>query len=465
MGTAAANKTGKRARVTNLAPDLNPTATSNVFQHLADNISEEAVIGSVFQKPEIFPSISDILQAADFSILLRGFIWHAFDELNAARVDIDIVSVAEKLEGSTCPLKGEALIRELSRMIEKAPNPNNAEVYARAVYDASTRMRIVNAAGELLTIATDKGKPIELVVDEVDQKVYAATNRKIEARTDTRAVMGAYFDKMQDMLDNGIAVPGVHLGFPELDDAIGSLYPGEVTVLAGGEGEGKTTWATSATRNTVKAGRRVAYFTLEMTQEEIIRNLTAMETGIFRSKLKAFKLSEQQFTLFTQAAAEIANWPLDIVDEFPTLTPLQLRRKARALMQTGALELIVVDGLWLMEANEPTRERWRDVFVIMRDLNQIARDFNVPLLVLHQYSAEIRNADHPTLYHLSESAGVRRNAQMIWGLHRGGSKYGDANPVTYLYYLKDRNGSTTGEKQPFFYNPDYSRYEEMPRGV
>jgi replicative DNA helicase len=232
-------------------------------------------------------------------------------------------------------------------------------------------------------------------------------------------------------------------------------------VLAGGEGMGKTTWGLSNVRNVVKAGKRAAVFTLEMSQEEIIRIFTSMETGIYKSVLKQFTLSDYQWKLFTKAAGDISNWPLEIVDDFPTLTPVQLRRKLRTLTQKADMDLVVIDGLWLMEASEPAKnDRPRDVFTIMRDLNQIARDFNVPILITHQYNASINGKKYPSIYELSESAGVRRNAQVVWGLHR--PSYYDRDNVddaTKLYILKDRNGVNVGADVPFLYNKDNSSYE------
>jgi replicative DNA helicase len=297
------------------------------------------------------------------------------------------------------------------------------------------------------------------LIDASDHLLYKATNRHAETRTDTKSIMDNYWTKVETMRDASIN-PAIPTGFAQLDEQCGGLYPGEVTVLAGSEGMGKTTWALSAGRNMVKAGKRVAVFTLEMTQEEIIRTFTAMETGIFKNVLKQYTLSDYQWGLFTKAAGDIANWPMEIVDEFPTLTPIQCRRKLRKLMNNGDIDVVIIDGLWLMEASEPTGERFRDVSVIMRDLNLIARDFNVPILITHQYNAQIDGKKHPTVFFLSESAGVRRNAQMIWGLHRASFYDRDSvDDTTSLYSLKDRNGGSVGAKWPFIYNQSHSRYE------
>lgn len=450
-------QTTKRDRVApqiiNMNTPLDPTWS------LADERAEEAVIGSVFQKPALFPILAEILQPADFFYLENGYIWHACEVLSNAGQGIDLITVASKMEELNSPIKGEELIRKLARMIEGAPDLANAEMYARSVFAVSLRLRVMNSANEIKTLAGDKTLTVDEVIDASDHLLYKATNRHAETRTDTKSIMNDYWTKVETMRD-GKLNPAIPTGFAQLDEQCGGLYPGEVTVLAGSEGMGKTTWELSAARNIVKAGKRVAVFTLEMTQEEIIRTFTAMETGIFKSILKQFTLSDYQWGLFTQAAGQIAKWPMEIVDEFPTLTPIQCRRKLRKLMNGGDIDVVMIDGLWLMEASEPTGERPRDVSVIMRDLNLIARDFNVPIFITHQYNADVNGKKNPTVYHLSESAGVRRNAQVIWGLHRASFYDRDSeDDTTSLYSLKDRNGGSVGMKWPFLYNANNSRYE------
>lgn len=455
----ATNSLAKRERVAGKVINLD-TSSVPMYQ-IADERAEEALIGAVYQQPDLFISLREIVQPADFFTLLRGFIWHAFDTLVNQNKGIDLVTVADELERQNCPLKGEDLIREMARMIERAPDTRNAEQYARAVFEASLRLRLLKATHEIHQMTTDKTISVDELIDFSDREIYKATNRQAESRTDALSIMGAYFDKVQEAIVSGMPSPGVQTGFPALDELMGGLYPGEVTVLAGGEGMGKTTCAMSSIRHVVAQGKRVALFTLEMTQEEIIRTFTAMETGIYKSVLKQFSLSDFQWRLFTEAAGKIGKWPLEIIDEFPTLSPVQCRRKLRKLVQTGNVDLVVIDGLWLMESSEPAKnDRPRDVFAIMRDLNQLARDFNLPILITHQYNAEIKNAKYPVLHHLSESAGVRRNAQVVYGLHRPSYYDRDSlDDTTDLYILKDRNGTAQGQKVPLIYNTNYSRYE------
>lgn len=458
--SSALRKTDKRQRVAGI---INAETELGMIMKLADERNEQAVIGAVLQHPEVYPSVSEIIQAADFFFLRNGFIWHAIDTLSGRGESLDILSVSgfmETLENS--PLKGNELDALLTDMMASCPDWHNAEEYARRVFNVSLRIRMIRASKDIEATALDKTITIDEVINRGDSLLYAATNRVIEKPSGIKTATGAYYDKVERMLTEGRSI-GTPYGFSELDKLVGGAYPGEVTVVAGSEGMGKTTWMLSTIRNQIKNGNRIALFTLEMTQEEITRNFIAMESGLYKDNLKAFKLAPPDWTKFVEASGVIGGWSLDVVDEFPTLSPVQLRRKLRKMLMSEPIDVLFIDGLWLMQASEPTDDRPKDVFTIMRDLNIIARDFDIPIIIAHQYNADAskRGDKKPTIYDLAESAGVRRNAQVVIGLYR--ESYYDpnsVNTVTEGYILKDRNGRAQGKNAPFGYNEQYSRFEE-----
>lgn len=466
MSAVRKQQTEKRERVAGAKVSFMESPVSPM--QVANLNFEMAVIGSVIQEPDIYPTLAEILQPADFFSLSHGFIWHAFDQLSGRNEPIDITTVMIELDKQPALTDAnEHTATRLAECVEAASNAANAETYAKAVAEAALRMRVINAAGDIVRAALDKGTELDAFIDTCDVKLLKATNRKTERKTDMRTVVNAYFDRMEEVRANGAAA-GVTTGFTALDKAFPSGFTaGELTILAGGEGMGKTTLALTMMRHILKRGQTVALFSLEMQQDEIMHNLTAMETGIYKSRLKIFDFANnEQQRLFIKAMGDFASWPLHIVDEYPTLTPTQLRRKLRKLIQQSPVHQVIIDGLWLMEASEPSETRWRDVSNITRDLVQISRDFNVPILLTHQYNADIYKATAPSLVNLSESAGVRRNSQVILAMHRS-SYYetkDNADDTTWVYCLKDRNGRATGKKFPFVFDDAHSCYVEGKNG-
>lgn len=434
---------------------------------LANIEAEQAVLGAVLLDPSLHPNVAEILQPADFTILFNGFVWYAFDKLMERNVGIDLISVSDELE-KVKDLKGVDFATRLTDLMAACPDPMHAEHYARKVRDAATLIRVHRAAAKMQALVEDKARDstVDELIDECNKVLFLATDQNTSNK-DTRAdaIISRYFDMVESGM-SGKVPPGVPSGFQELDVLIPGFARGEVTVIGGGEGMGKTSWLLTVIRAVSKQyGLTVAHFSLEMTQDEVIRIMIAMETGIPKDALKSFSLTDLQWRQFVAATGHISAWPMHVIDEYPALTPIQLRRRLRKLIKDEPIHLVTIDGLWLMEPTDPSRDgRPRDVGNIMRDLNEIARDFDVPVLVAHQYNGEQWNRQdkRPKLIDLAESSGVRRNAQVVLGLYRD-SYYGINAPVdvTELHILKDRNGRAQGRKIDLLYDFDRTMFRDV----
>jgi replicative DNA helicase len=448
----------KRDRVTAINPAL------EAWQErlsLAESASEAACISAVLHKPELFPTLRDILQPGDFIDGQHAYTWHAIDLIYEDGVDI--IAIAAKLhELDPQSFDTDTMVAKLAELAGTPPNLNAVEQHAKRVRDAATRLRILKAMELIRGVATDKQLDMDNVVDQSNKLLFDATDQRVgENHTHMVHVAGEYMEEVFKLSENGQAL-GVLTGFSGLDTHLAGLQPGEVTVLGGSEGMGKTTFMLSIIRNVVKNNGKVALFSLEMLQREIARLFVAMESGVYKDVLKRGVLNDSELKQFANAIGTISEWPVNIIDEYPTLNPLQLRRRLRKLLATETIDLVVIDGMWLMDASEGTNERYRDVATIMRDLNTIAKDFFLPILISHQYNGKVweRKDKKPRLDDFAESAGVRRNAQVMIGLYR--EKYYGTEPdhdVTEAHILKDRSGGTQGECAYFVYKN--SRYEEV----
>lgn len=447
----------KRGRITAFNP--NGAQPTPVDVNLLNNEkAERAVLGAVFQRPDLFPTLSHLLQPGDFWTLFHGLVWYVLDRMVANDQPIDIVTIADAIEQEKGnPYKRpEELISALSSLYGAAPDVEHAEDYARQVREAALKMRVLQALDETKhAILTGKLNGEELK-DTVNQRIFEATEQSVEAATDVTSMMIDYVNSFEGSRGAPIAT-GLH----HLDAALhGGVFRGEVTVVCGGEGMGKTTFLLSLLRTCGLKGVPGTLFSMEMERKEIAQAYTAMETGIERAKLQAGKLSPGDHAAMTTAAGVIGSWKLHVVDmrEFPALTPIQLRRKLRSIMTKMRIEVVVLDGLWLMQPSEPTKERFTAVFDIMRDLSTIAKDFDVAVVIAQQYTEGIRRVEMPTIYHIAESAGVRRNAQVIIGLWRASFFDKDESDETLAFLMKDRNRGANGSV-PIPFNKTFNRFD------
>jgi replicative DNA helicase len=421
------------------APSLRP-------DEVANEEAEAAVLGAVLRDPTVYASVSEMLQPGDFFMLWHGWVWYALEQISARGAAIDIVSVCDEMDA----LKqlGDNGMHRLSGIAAQAPSAYNVETYAGIVRDAAIRLRVLKSAEAMIHAALDRTayREIEAFIDECNRLLFQATDQVIaHASTDMNSIVGAYFEEAEKAMTEG-TTRGIPTGYGNLDDLLRGAVAGELTVLAGAEGMGKTTFALGMARNMALAGKHVAIFTLEMSKEEIARSFISMESRLPKRALKALDFSGGQWAQFVAGVGKFQDWSVQIIDEFSSLTPMQLRRRLRTLTQAQhqPIDVVIIDGLWLMEDTGGASERHQAVGNITRDLILVARDFGVPIYLMHQYNGEAgkRPDHHPLLRDLAESAGVRRNAQVILGLYRD-SYYGiqKAEDVSEVHVLKDRNGS------------------------
>lgn len=427
--------------------------------------AEAAVLGAVMRDPSVYAAISETLQPGDFYILWHGYVWFAFEKITARNESIDPLTVADELQAMK--QLNEQDPHRLAALAANVPTAYNVETYARIVRGCALRLRLLKVAEEIVAAVHDQQafRTTEALIDECNRRLFLATDQGLQGvDSSINGILSEYVTQAEEAYLSGKR-RGIASGFGNLDELLRGAVPGELTVLAGAEGMGKTTFALGLARNMAKAGYGVAIFTLEMSREEIGRIFVSMESGLPKRALKAFDFTAPQWTQFIEGAGRFGEWNVHIIDDFPSLTPIQLRRRLRTLIhaQKQQIDVVIIDGLWLMEDTDRNKERHEAVRNITRDLITIARDFQVPIYLTHQYNGDARKRDEkrPQLHDLAESAGVRRNAQVILGLYRD-SYYGikrGFQDVSELHVLKDRNGSgAQGNHADFYFDVTHNLF-------
>lgn len=430
--------------------------------------AEEAVLGAVLVNPDVFANVAEFLKPEHFYILRHGYIWEAYSRLDERREMIDFVTVVDELRtiNHLNDIGGPGYLLHLANAV---PSSVHAEVYGRMVERTAVRRRILTAADEMKALAMDESLALEKVIDESNRRLFEATEtgaRRID--TSAASVIGEYWQELESKYTHDI-LPGIPTGFRDLDQISGGLFRREVTVLAGPPGSGKTTLLLNIANNALALQQRVAFFSVEMGRKEVIQRFVSMEMGLPTGQLKTGRLTQNQWELFMAVSGHIGTWPLQVIDEFKRLTPLQLQRRLRRLQHETGVDLVLIDGLWKMYShrNFEGGDRAREITSIMEDLVALAEQTNLPILITHQFNREsvkkVRGKkSRPQLIHLSDSTGIEQNAHVIWGLYR--ENYSDnkefGSDDTEVITLKARDGNYG--TATLAHQKAHSRYVDKP---
>jgi replicative DNA helicase len=403
--------------------------------------AEESLIGAVLIHPEAYFDVAAFLHTEDFFIHRHRFIWEAIASLHDRRVPLDFLTVTEELNraGKLAEVGGPAYITAL---INATPTSLHAEAYGRIVEQAAIRRRMLEAANQVAKLAYQQDATLEMVIDESQKALFSASERMLaqDIRPFSQVLNSLYNDVEKRSKQNDIF--GVPTGFTELDRLLQGLQPSDLVIVAGRPGMGKTSLLLSVVKHAAQVRKkRVAVFTLEMSAEQMAQRLVAQETGIDTQRMRAGKLTDDEWPLFTHAIEILGDTRL-FLDDTAAISPLQMRTKSRRLHLEYGLDLIVVDYLQLMSGGGKFENRVQEVSFISRQLKVLAKELNVPVLAAAQLSraVEQRADKHPVLSDLRESGSIEMDADVVAFLYR--SEQPDAANLVDVIVAKHRNGPT-----------------------
>jgi len=403
--------------------------------------AEEAVIGAVLINPEVYYDLAQFLSPDDFYLHRLRFIWEAFISLHEKRIPIDFLTVNDTLE-SMNRLEDIGGVAYLTALLNQVPTTLHAEAYGKLIEAASLRRKMLTAANQIATLAYEESTPIDTVMGEAEKAIFNVSERKLRHEViPIRTVLSDFYDRIDELARRGDDIVGVPTGFTDLDKMLGGLQPSDLLIFAGRPGAGKTAWMLTVANNAaLLSKKRVAIFSLEMSNEQVVQRLVSQQTGIDSQRLRNGKLTDDDWPLFTQAIEVLGDTRI-FLDDTPALSPLQLRTKCRRLEMEYGLDLVIVDYLQLMSSETRNDNRVQEVSYISRSLKQLARELKVPLIAAAQLSraVEQRADKEPQLSDLRESGSLEQDADIVMFIYRDEKDPATQN-VTHLKVAKHRNG-------------------------
>jgi replicative DNA helicase len=414
--------------------------------------AEEALLGSVLINPDALYDVMTAVRPEDFYIVRHAWIYETFLALHDRREAIDYVTVVEELErqGRLAEAGGPAYI---SHLINVVPTAINAEAYAHIIEEMSVRRRLIGAASQVAQLAYEETRDVAEVIDRAEQSIFAVSERRLaHDLRPIKLVIHDYYDRLEYLREHQGELVGVPTGFIDVDKLLGGLQKSDVIIVAARPGMGKTSFVLSLALNAARKHQRVAIFSLEMAAEQIVGRMLSAETRLDSQRLRAGNLDEDEWALFTQAVARLADLHV-FIDDTPSITPLQLRTKCRRLYAEYGLDLVIVDYVQLMIGDGRSENRVQEVSGISRSVKALARELNVPVIAVAQLSRSVeqRQDKRPMLSDLRESGSLEQDADVVMFIHRE-EMYDpetERKNMADIIISKHRNGPT-GDVELFF---------------
>lgn len=425
-----------------------------------DARAEAAVLGAMLRQKACIADVAAVVTPEDFYQSRHMLVFKTILALWSRGAPADTVSVADELgEASINDAGGYPYLHELW---ESAPTAANAEYHATIVREKSVQRQLIHAGTEMARDAYSGSASAEELLEQAERKVFSISAATYKSQTVT---LGQALSEVQDLIDarvTGSAALGLKTGFIDLDDVIGGLRNGEVTILAARPSHGKTALAAHIALNVAKEGHHVMFVSLEQSSEELGERLLSLESRVDAFKLKrGFALDEHESTRIITASAQLHSLPLSI-DDSPGMTFLRIASLARRAKTRGKLDLLCVDYLQLIDPDQASRRapRQEQVSEISRRIKLLARDLKVPILMLAQVNRAVEDqADQrPKLSSLRESGSIEQDADLVMFIHRP-EMYspGTDEGVAEVLIRKHRNGPTGELKLTFL--KQYTRFE------
>ena len=444
-----------------------PTETDELLlRQLPHSVeAEQAVLGSMLIDPRCVSEVIDKLRTDDFYIRQNKEIYETIYSMFNYSLTIDPVTVLENMKqnGYYDEQQSRGYILQL---MDTTPTAANVGEYIEIIQDKTLLRRVAEAAGELTAMIQEGTATGQDILEAAEQRIYAIRQgRAARGLVPISEVIIDVYDRLEELAASENAIPGLSTGLRDLDRAISGLNRSDLILLAARPGMGKTSMALNILLDAGKrSGKKVAFFSLEMSREQLALRLISSECFVDNKKLVTGKLSDQDWESVA-AAADSLNRSTILIDDDSSITVADINAKCRRVEDLG---LVVIDYLQLMQsaggkAGDRGANRQQIVSDISRSLKIMAKELDVPVLCLSQLSRanESRQDKRPMLSDLRESGAIEQDADIVLFLYREGYYNKDTeNPnLAECIIAKNRHGETgTVELQ---WTPEFTTFTDM----
>lgn len=408
--------------------------------------AEQSVLGALLLSPRLLfgIAIEDGLRPDHFYRPHHGHIYRAILDLDLAGEPIDALTLTDRLErsGRLEHAGGRAAIDELALY---APAAGNGRHHGRIVQNLAHKRAVLHALYDSLEDAASPEHDGATLIGRLEQRILALSQSvRPNAARSLAAAVGDELQRLQRISDSENPYAGLATGLTGLDELLGGLHPGNLTVLAARPAMGKSAFAQSIAHHVAHHDGRVLFASLEMSESEVTQRYLSGASGVTLDLMRKGQLTERHWPPLLRAAAQADDARLSILDAGDLTLGALTSYARRAAHELGGLDLLVVDYLQLLRAEPPSGNRVEDVSAFSRGLKRLARQLDCPVLALSQLSraVEARTDKRPLLSDLRESGSIEADADVVLMLYRDDYYDPDSERLGELDVLirKNRNG-------------------------
>lgn len=412
---------------------------------------EEAVLGALMIDPNVAPDVMDSLVADCFYKETNRKIFSAISSLVTSHSPVDIYTVSEKLKAADS-LEEVGGLYYLGQLTSKVGAAAHIDFHVKILLQKYIQRELITVTAQVQRESFDDSIPVDDLLDGAQNKLFTLAEKNMKRETlPIQDIIKNTISDIEAVQERTDGLSGVASGFTGLDKITLGWQPSDLVIIAARPAMGKTAFVLTMARNmAVDHHIPVAFFSLEMSSTQLVKRLLVSETGLSSEKIRGGqKLAEYELVQLYERTKDLAASPL-YIDDTPALSIYEFRAKARRLVRSSGVKLIIIDYLQLLSGPPELKGmREQEVSNISRSLKAIAKELDIPIIALSQLSRSVETRGgnkKPQLSDLRESGAIEQDADIVMFIHRpeyyGMEEEGVPKGMSEIHIAKHRNGST-----------------------
>ncbi len=437
-------------------------------EELSNTDAEIALIGCLLWDNRNYDKISDFLDESHFVNEHNSIIYKTIKNLLEKNMLVSPITLKNYLDDEDNKYDN---VKFLNQIKDSAPSTQNAYQYAKIIYDLHIKRSLIGIAHNLINNMKTNSQTLdgESLIENAENDLYLLSETGVSDRkyTEFKNALNNAIEIISESFKRDGKIAGVPTGFRDLDKKLGGLHKSDLIIIAGRPSMGKTALGTNIAFNCaikykdeidefknkkIIDGGKVAFFSLEMSSEQLATRILAERTKISGDKMRKAELNKEDFNKIAKTSSELENLNL-IIDDNPILTIPTLRARARRLKRQHDINLIIIDYLQLMSGSNNNRNdgRVQEISEITRGLKSIAKELNIPIIALSQLSRQVeqREDKRPQLSDLRESGTIEQDSDVVMFIYRES------------YYLERMEPIRKPDEDDIKYNERVSRWQQL----